>query len=94
MDDSLTMNSFQVVHVNRGSGAYSSSNLLSIRDVIQGCQSLALFVISREGQSLMTHWRGRNREASALSLVGTHWLKLPSWWRGLTALVSQVSPFP
>eukprot|EP00983_Pelagomonas_calceolata_P010859 350949-Pelagomonas_calceolata.AAC.1 len=41
MDNMLTKNTLQVVHVNLGSGTYSSSRLLRMRHVIQGCQNLA-----------------------------------------------------
>eukprot|EP00983_Pelagomonas_calceolata_P024741 778842-Pelagomonas_calceolata.AAC.1 len=40
MDNMLTKNTLEVVRVNLGSGTYSSSKLLSLRHVIQGCQNL------------------------------------------------------
>eukprot|EP00983_Pelagomonas_calceolata_P058063 1145346-Pelagomonas_calceolata.AAC.7 len=59
--DTILTNTLQVVHVNLGSGMYSSSKLLSMRHVIQGCQNLVspTAFLSASRRSACTTWLRR-----------------------------------
>eukprot|EP00983_Pelagomonas_calceolata_P040045 1137441-Pelagomonas_calceolata.AAC.2 len=60
MDDVLTKNTLQVVHVYLGSGAYSCSKPLSIRHAVYGCQNLEIAYV-KEGYACQVRPRALRR---------------------------------